>query len=624
MLADISRTRYFFEADGAGGPQPQEPDEGAAPARPRVSPEEVLEGIHTLKGAEQFIDLCEEIHRMAPALRGAGLVDVLGDRSYLFSIDPGSGLNSAVNLFTSLFIAEGFVPPDFAPLQLTLPPGDEEADVFEPILSALAQTENKLLLIDLVNWTEQADDPQLRSFLTRLTEAGAGMLFVFVVPYMELNSLKRISAVLNDVMTVVPVTFYPLTVLQLRQTAQEWLGSRGFAADEDTMDLIGQRLAQEKSDGRFYGVQTVRKIVSEMIWQKVRTLIDEEPEDIQDVMPEGGPEEEDEALPADGPGEEDGAEPAGVGAAAAETQEDDDSDEEDPPVLISPGDLPGFVEEERLFSMTKEELLDLIEPVFVRTQSEELLEDLQEKGRDGFLNFCFTGRQGTGRSRTGRILARIFRLCGILSRGWFFEISADDIVGEGGWRAVTRMFNMCMDARDSVLYIGDARRLMDREAAGALGTLIAQMHSMQGRMCVILECSREDFEALSGADPSLAACIAGRLDFPDLDRRQMAEVFLDMMRSAGFSAGPGLEEALSSCFGSLTDEMIRSSDFSNARFVRNFFESTCSKSIMRSQMEEQAGQIITAGDLAAAGSEGAQAYFAKRSRHVRMGFHLGE
>ena len=76
--------------------------------------------------------------------------------------------------------------------------------------------------------------------------------------------------------------------------------------------------------------------------------------------------------------------------------------------------------------------------------------------------------------------------------------------------------------------------------------------------------------------------------------------------------------------GSLTDEMIRSSDFSNARFVRNFFESTCSKSIMRSQMEEQAGQIITAGDLAAAGSEGAQAYFAKRSRHVRMGFHLGE
>ena len=124
MLADISRTRFFYEADGAGGGQPQEPDEGAAPARPRVSPEEVLEGIHSLKGAEQFIDLCEEIHRMAPALRGAGLVDVLGDRSYLFSIDPGSGLNSAVNLFTSLFIAEGFVPPDFAPLQLTLPPGD--------------------------------------------------------------------------------------------------------------------------------------------------------------------------------------------------------------------------------------------------------------------------------------------------------------------------------------------------------------------------------------------------------------------------------------------------------------------------------------------------------------------
>ena len=88
-------------------------------------------------------------------------------------------------------------------------------------------------------------------------------------------------------------------------------------------------------------------------------------------------------------------------------------------------------------------------------------------------------------------------------------------------------------------------------------------------------------------------------------------------------AGEGLAQAVGAYFEGLDSGVLSSADFSNARFVRNLFESARSRTLMRGRMREGAGSFMEKEDFAAATSRAAGDYIAKKSRRARPGYHLG-
>lgn len=54
---------------------------------------------------------------------------------------------------------------------------------------------------------------------------------------------------------------------------------RGYNADEDIWNIFNARVASEKSDGRFYGINTVKKIIREMLYAKQLHDVDFETDD---------------------------------------------------------------------------------------------------------------------------------------------------------------------------------------------------------------------------------------------------------------------------------------------------------------------------------------------------------
>lgn len=56
-----------------------------------------------------------------------------------------------------------------------------------------------------------------------------------------------------------PVSFVPMDAQELPACAQRSLAAFGFTAEEDVGDVFRARITEEKQDGRFYGINTVRR-----------------------------------------------------------------------------------------------------------------------------------------------------------------------------------------------------------------------------------------------------------------------------------------------------------------------------------------------------------------------------
>jgi hypothetical protein len=95
---------------------------------------------------------------------------------------------------------------------------------------------------------------------------------------------------------------------------------------------------------------------------------------------------------------------------------------------------------------------------------------------------------------------------------------------------------------------------------------------------------------------------------------------MQMAQKSSFTLDPSLEPAAKEFFLVLPDEVINAYEFSNARFVRNLFERTWSKTIMRAQLEGLEEFSITADDFRAACGEDLSAMNKKPAAPRRIGF----
>jgi len=593
--------------------------------------QDVLSAAQKLRGADQFIALCNEIHRMAPILRQRKISKVLTSRSYLFSVDTGYGLNSSVNLLTALMVQEHLFNASDIAVSTTLLPKDDNIDVLSPVTDAVSQITHRFVIIDISAWIDMADSPQFRNFFLSLSAYTGDLIYVFRVPYMEQNVLAKLLEILNDVLLVQPVSFVPLGGLQLQDEAQELLSAYGFYADEGAWELFQQRIAEEKSDGRFYGILTMKKIVEDMVYQKLKCMTAE-------AIPDNAG-KTDNAEKTDSAGKTDSAEKPGNADKTGKAENADKSEKTDEPeklseIWIHQNDLREFVQDPSRVLSPNEELRSLICASRIKDRIDSLLDRLesdrkQPGGEDRPMHMRFIGSPGTGKTTVARIVGRIMKERGLLDRGYFFEHSAGDLTSGENQQAAPKVLSMCRDAEGSVLFIDELSYLTDPDfkdsdtADEAIETLLGRMKNHRRDLAVIAAGDADEMQQLIRKAPDVENEMPYVLEFPDYTRDELAAIFMDMVGRSSLCAGDGLQDAVADYFKGLDNEVIKSSDFSNARFVRNLFESTWSKTVMRSQMEGTGSSVIEREDFAAASSRSVDEFCAKQMKRPRPGYHIG-
>lgn len=205
-------------------------------------------------------------------------------------------------------------------------------------------------------------------------------------------------------------------------------------------------------------------------------------------------------------------------------------------------------------------------------------------------HLVFSGNPGTGKTTIARIVARIFRELGILSKGHLVEASRSDLVAGYVGQTALKTNKVIDSALDGVLFIDEAYTLSkesgDDFGQEAIDTLLKRMEDNRDRLVVIVAGYTDEIQNFIESNPGLSSRFNRYIEFPDYSEAELLEIFKRLLSKYRYTLDAAAEKALERRIEEAV--LLKDKFFGNGRFVRNLFE----KSI-----ERQANRLASADDL---------------------------
>ncbi len=531
-----------------------------APPAPKVPENEILAQVYDLLGAHAFKELCDSVHSRANFIRVNNTKKFFLSDAYLFAVNRGEGFSRALELFSALMVEEGII--EQKDINELTPPAPTDRELEDRMQRFLRNVESvmessRTLSLDISEWIGRTGSAIFKKLLLHVFQRVGNTLVIFRMPSVSKTLIDQTKRDLDDIMITKAVIFEPFTQEELRSFAARILQDYHFTADESVWPYYDRKVMDEKRDGYFYGLHTIRKITGSMIrraeeycistGQNTTVII---PEMVSDWIPQL----------------EDG--------------------------------MDSMTELESLVGMAsvKEQILEIVNQIKLSRTS---------GSKQPCMHMAFVGSAGTGKTTVARILGKLLKEMGILRIGNFYEHSGRDLCGRFVGETAIKTTAICQEAYGSVLFIDEAYSLFRGDFSTndygreAIDTLIAEMENHRDDMLVIFAGYTQDMDILMTANAGMESRVPYRITFPNYEPETLSQIFLHMVDES-FTHDTSLEEASAQYFLNLPPEQIQAADFGNARFVRNLYERVWGKAAMRCTDTPLDELCITAQDFHAA------------------------
>ena len=551
--------------------------------------------IDQLVGAKEFRSLCKEIISIAPQFKRKEERKIFLAQSYLFSVGSGDGLSTALSVLARVLNDTGLLSvgeDDFEEVVVRRPVKLEaiEASLDEIIEDAFGSRSvrgmmrkddlsAKIVCLDISDWIDHIGNAQFKDFLRKVASKQDRFVVAFRIPFVDKEVLYKVREALNDAFYVRTVVFPPLSTEDYCKLAAIETEKYGFNLAKGAWPQIERRLAAEKSDGTFYGIKTLKKVVYELLYKKILSNAARENATYT------------------------------IGARDAMQ-------------------LNVFSEED---AMNAEEMMNsLVGMQDVKKQLKEILTQIEfshenEEMTAPTIHMRFVGNPGTGKTTVARILGKVLKEKGILRIGNFFEYGGRDFCGRYVGETAPKTQTMCRDAYGSVLFIDEAYALYkgdpDSRDFGreALDTLIAEMENHREDLLVIMAGYPDEMDILMKGNAGLRSRMPYTITFKNFSREELYQIFVGLLKKSFDYDEDVLTEA-KAYFDGLSDEFIEAKEFSNGRFVRNLFERTWAKAAMRRDLVSGKLRIIKEDFLRSITDDDFKKDLAEGRKTKRIGF----
>ena len=220
------------------------------------------------------------------------------------------------------------------------------------------------------------------------------------------------------------------------------------------------------------------------------------------------------------------------------------------------------------------------------------------------LHLVFLGNPGTGKTTVARLLAKIYRAIGVLSKGQLVEVDRSGLVAGFVGQTALKTGEVIEKALGGVLFIDEAYALANQDAPNDFGreaieTLLKGMEDHRDDLIVIAAGYTELMGRFLHANPGLESRFNKYFYFEDYNGAQLLAIFQSMCAKNGYTLDDKATEYAKSYFKTLYEE--RDENFGNARDVRNVFERAVARQSDRVAALEKPGKeelmALTVADL---------------------------
>ena len=193
---------------------------------------------------------------------------------------------------------------------------------------------------------------------------------------------------------------------------------------------------------------------------------------------------------------------------------------------------------------------------------------------DFSLHLVFTGNPGTGKTMVARLMARIYRSLGILSKGQLVEVDRSGLVAGYVGQTAIKTQQQIEKALGGVLFIDEAYALNGKGendfGQEAIDTVLKAMEDHRDDLVVIVAGYDELMERFIRSNPGLESRFNRYLHFDDYSTDEMVGIFRLQCKKGSYTLAEGAEAEVRAFIDEANDS--GGVTFGNARGVRNLFE----------------------------------------------------
>ncbi len=202
-------------------------------------------------------------------------------------------------------------------------------------------------------------------------------------------------------------------------------------------------------------------------------------------------------------------------------------------------------------------------------------------------HLVFSGNPGTGKTTVARIVAKVYKEIGILSKGHLVETDRAGLVAGYVGQTAKQTKEIIEKAKGGVLFIDEAYTLLGEGkdfGQEAIDTLLKEMEDNRDDLVVIVAGYADLMQKFISSNPGLQSRFSRYIHFEDYNGEQLFQIFEKLCEKSKYKLEEGSEELLKLYFNDMFED--RSDNFGNARDVRNFFEGVLTRQANRLAVAE--------------------------------------